>query len=287
MKNFQDKDFKLGIIGGGQLGRMLIQAGIDLNINFAILDPDENAPCKDLVSDFTHGDLKDYDSVVEFGKKCDLITIEIEHINVDALFELERMGKTIYPSPSLLKIVQDKGLQKQFYKDNNIPTSDFQIIDSTINVDSINFPAVHKLRKDGYDGKGVNILKSKEDYINSFREPSLLEDFIPFEKELAVIVARNPSGEIKTFPMVEMAFHPTANLVEFLFSPAEVTKEIENEASKIAISIAEKINLIGILAVELFLTKKGNYLSMKLLLDLTIAVIRLLKEISPLNISST
>lgn len=259
MKNFQHKDFRLGIIGGGQLGRMLIQAGIDLNINFSIVDPDENAPCRSLVDDFTLGSFKDYDTVIEFGKKCDLLTIEIEHINIDALFELEKMGKTIYPSPSLLKIVQDKGIQKQFYKDNGIPTSDFVIVDCKL-PENTKFPIVHKLRKDGYDGKGVNVLKSESDFETSFKEPSLLEAFVPFEKEIAVIVARNPKGEINTFPVVEMVFHPTANLVEYLFSPAQIDTESEQKADKIARKVADKINLVGILAVEMFLTKEGDIL---------------------------
>lgn len=259
MKNFQHKDFRLGIIGGGQLGRMLIQAGIDLNINFSILDSDENAPCRSLVDDFTLGSLKDYDTVIEFGKKCDLLTIEIEHINIDALFELEKMGKTIYPSPSLLKIVQDKGIQKQFYKDNGIPTSDFVIVDGKL-PENTKFPIVHKLRKDGYDGKGVNVLKSASDFESSFKEPSLLEAFVPFEKEIAVIVARNPKGEIKTFPVVEMVFHPTANLVEYLFSPAQIDAKAELKADEIARKVADKINLVGILAVEMFLTKDGEIL---------------------------
>lgn len=259
IQNFQNKNFKLGIIGGGQLGRMLIQAGIDLNINFAILDSDENAPCKKLVDDFTLGNLKDYKTVINFGQKCDLITIEIEHINVDALFELEKMGKTIYPSPSLLKIVQDKGLQKQFYKENNIPTSNFRLVEEIAN-EKIRFPVVHKLRKGGYDGKGVNILKSEIDLQNSFKEPSIIEDFVPFQKELAVIVARNNSGEINSFPVVEMVFHPTANLVEYLFSPAEISNEITTKAKKIAHQLAEKIELIGILAVEMFLTENNEIL---------------------------
>lgn len=259
MNNFQHKDFKLGIIGGGQLGRMLIQAGIDLNINFSILDPDVNAPCKSLVDDFTLGSLKDYNTVIEFGKKCDLLTIEIEHINIDALFELEKMGKTIYPSPSLLKIVQDKGIQKQFYKDNGIPTSDFVIVDGELPKNT-QFPIVHKLRKDGYDGKGVNVLKTASDFETSFTEPSLLEAFVPFEKEIAVIVARNPIGEIKTFPVVEMVFHPTANLVEYLISPAQINIVAEQKADNIARKIAEKIDLVGILAVEMFLTKEGEIL---------------------------
>lgn len=262
MKAFYDPQFKLGILGGGQLGRMLIQSGIDLNLQFSILDPDPNAPCKDLVSDFHCGDLKDYDTVVAFGEKCDLITIEIEHINIDALYALERMGKTVYPKPALLEIVQDKGLQKQFYAQNNIPTAPFELIKNLEEARTkiTQFPIVHKLRKDGYDGKGVHIIRTAEDIETAFDAPSLLEQMIPFEKEIAVIVARNPSGDVTTFPAVEMVFHPTANLVEYLFSPAQISDDIARKADNIATDIAQKLDLIGILAVEMFCTSEGDVL---------------------------
>lgn len=262
MKAFYNPQFTLGILGGGQLGRMLIQSGIDLNVSFSILDPDPNAPCKDLVADFDCGDLKDYDTVVTFGKKCDLITIEIEHINIDALYALERMGKTVYPKPALLEIVQDKGLQKQFYEQNRIPTAPFELVKNLEEVRAkiTQFPIVHKLRKDGYDGRGVHIIRAAKDIETAFDAPSLLEQMIPFEKEIAVMVARNPSGDVATFPAVEMVFHPTANLVEYLFSPAQISDDIALKADNIAIDIAQKLDLVGILAVEMFCTSEGEVL---------------------------
>ena len=262
MKNFQNKDFTLGIIGGGQLGRMLIQSGIDINVKMSVMDADPNAPCKSLISDFFVGSLLDKHSVVNFGKNCDVITYEIEHINVDGLFELEKMGKKVYPSAKILEIVQDKGLQKQFYIDNNIPTAPFELVNNLDELRSkdLKLPVVQKTRKGGYDGNGVNILRTTEDIKTTFDSPSLLEDMIPFEKEIAVIVSRNPSGDIKTFPAVEMVFHPTANLVDYLFSPAEINDSITKKANNIAVSLAEKLNLVGILAVEMFVTKEGEIL---------------------------
>jgi 5-(carboxyamino)imidazole ribonucleotide synthase len=262
MNHQVDLTTKLGILGGGQLGRMLIQEAVNFNIHIAVLDPSVNAPCADLANNFVVGNFNDYQTVLDFGKTVDVLTIEIEHVNIEALEELERLGKKIFPTPQALRTIQDKGLQKQFYKANNIPTAPFHLIDNA--EDALLFkekgPFMQKLRKGGYDGKGVTPLRTEAEFNAAFDAPSVLEEFVPFVKELAVIVARNESGALTTFPLVEMEFNPEANLVEFIFSPANVNVEIENNAKKIATDIANKLEHVGLLAIELFLTKDGNLL---------------------------
>jgi 5-(carboxyamino)imidazole ribonucleotide synthase len=257
-----DNTKKLGILGGGQLGRMLIQAAIDFNYKIKILDPDADAPCRYIAHEFVNGSLKDYETVMTFGADCDTITIEIENVNVDALEALEKQGKSIYPQPSVLKIIQDKRLQKQFYKDHSLPTADFILTENQDElINHLNFlPAVHKLGKEGYDGKGVQILRTASDLFKAFDKPSVLEKMIDFEKELAVIVARNADGEMKTFPVVEMVFHPEANLVEYLFAPAQISDEIAHKAEEVAKNVASSFGIVGLLAVEMFLTKDGEIL---------------------------
>lgn len=253
---------KLGILGGGQLGRMLIQDAVNFNIHISVLDPSVNAPCADLANNFVVGNFNDYQTVLEFGKTVDVLTIEIEHVNIEALEELERLGKKVFPTPQALRTIQDKGLQKQFYKANDIPTAPFHLIDNAEDVLLFKEkgPFMQKLRKGGYDGKGVTPLRTEAEFNAAFNAPSVLEEFVPFVKELAVIVARNESGEIATFPLVEMEFNPEANLVEFIFSPANVNVEIESNAKKIASDIANKLQHVGLLAIELFLTADGNLL---------------------------
>ena len=260
MTNLQS--LKIGILGGGQLGRMLLQKAVDFDLHFSVLDPDPEAPCRFLCNEFTTGSFTDFKTVYEFGKKCDLITIEIENVNVEALEKLEQEGKTIHPSPALIKIVQDKGLQKEFYKKNNFPTSDFVLVKSRDEIrQHINlFPIMHKSRKGGYDGKGVVALKTKEDINSAPDVAAVLEKFISFEKEISVIVARNKKGESKCFPVVDMSFNPEANLVEYLFSPSKISSQLESQATDLAIRIAESISLIGILAVEMFVTTEGKLL---------------------------
>jgi 5-(carboxyamino)imidazole ribonucleotide synthase len=247
---------RLGILGGGQLGRMLIQEAINYNISVSILDPDADAPCKNLCDRFEVGSLGDYETVFNWGKKLDLITIEIEKVNIEALEDLEKEGVVVYPQPRIIRLIQDKGLQKQFFKENNIPTAPFQIYNTKEQLLSsgLSFPFIQKLRKDGYDGKGVKKIVNASDLVDAFTAPSLVENFINFEKEIAVIVARNADGEIKTFPMVEMDFNPQANLVEFLISPSTYSFEIQQKAEDIAKHIAESLNIVGLLAVEMFLT---------------------------------
>jgi len=252
----------LGILGGGQLGRMAIQSAINYNLTIHILDPDAAAPCKDICKKFTQGDLKDFETVYAFGKECDVVTIEIEHVNTQALYKLQSEGIKVFPQPHIIELIQDKRTQKQFYKDNQIPTSDFVL---TANKEEVFahkdlLPAVHKLGKEGYDGRGVQLLKAASDMDKAFDAPGLLEKWIDFEKELAVIVARNERGELRTFPTVECAFHPVHNLVEFLFSPADVSPEIAEKASRVAIDVIQKLDMVGLLAVELFVTKSGEVL---------------------------
>jgi 5-(carboxyamino)imidazole ribonucleotide synthase len=234
MNHTIDLTTKLGILGGGQLGRMLIQEAVNFNIHISVLDPSSNAPCAALANSFVVGNFNDYQTVLDFGKKVDVLTIEIEHVNIEALEELERLGKKVFPTPQALRTIQDKGLQKQFYKENNIPTAPFHLIENA--ADALLFkekgPFMQKLRKGGYDGKGVTPLRTEAEFNAAFDAPSVLEEFVPFVKELAVIVARNERGEIATFPLVEMEFNPEANLVEFIFSPANVNVEIENTAKK-------------------------------------------------------
>ncbi|WP_140937503.1 5-(carboxyamino)imidazole ribonucleotide synthase [Sphingobacterium lumbrici] len=260
------KDFygelQLGILGGGQLGRMLIQEAINYNVNVHVLDPDKNAPCRKLCNQFECGSLSDYQTVYKFGKGLDMITIEIEKVNVDALEKLEEEGVLVYPQSRVIRLIQDKGMQKQFFKQNNIPTSPFQLISNkeALANAQLQFPYIQKLRKDGYDGKGVKKILSVDDLDNAFEEPSIIEEIVDFEKEIAVIVARNDRGDISTFPMVEMEFNPQANLVEFLISPSTYSFEIQQQAEDIAKKIANDLQIVGLLAVEMFLTKTGEIL---------------------------
>ncbi|MES2875078.1 MAG: 5-(carboxyamino)imidazole ribonucleotide synthase [Bacteroidota bacterium] len=261
MKSFYG-DLKLGILGGGQLGRMLIQESINFNVTTHVLDPDPEAPCKDLCKKFVQGSLTDYKTVYDFGKELDLLTIEIEKVNVDALEQLENEGVTVYPQSRVIRLIQDKGVQKQFFKENDIPSAPFRLLQNKAELLDSNFayPFIQKLRKDGYDGRGVQVMNSESDMLKAFDAPSLIEDWVDFEKEIAVIVARNENGDIKTFPCVEMEFNPEANLVEFLISPSSLPEEVLKTANELAIKIAQDIKIVGILAVEMFLTKAGEVL---------------------------
>lgn len=260
------KDFygelKLGILGGGQLGRMLIQEAINFNVNVHVLDPDKNAPCRNLSNQFVHGPLDDFDTVYAFGKGLDMITIEIEKVNVDALEKLEEEGVVVYPQSRVIRLIQDKGLQKQFFKQNDIPTAPFQLMSSKENLANatIPLPYIQKLRKDGYDGRGVKKIVNESDIKTAFEAPSLVEQWIDFEKELAIIVSRNDNGDVAVFPCVEMEFNPEANLVEFLISPSTLPFEIQQRAELLAKKIAEDLQIVGLLAVELFLTRDGQLL---------------------------
>ena len=261
MKTWYGKDFKLGVLGAGQLGRMLIQEAINWNVHIYTLDSDPEAPCAKISHEFTIGSITDYETVLNFGKDKNLITVEIENVNIEALEELEKSGVAVYPQPRVLRIIRDKGIQKQFYADNGIPTANFRLIDANeIELHKDFLPFAQKLRTGGYDGKGVQIMQSEVDFQNAFDAPTVLEKFVDFEKELAVIVARNKNGQVISYQTVECEFNPQANLVEFLFSPAEISPEIEKEAQGMAVDIIQKLDMVGILAVEFFLTKEGELL---------------------------
>ena len=239
---------------------MLIQSGIDFNFNFRILDPDENAPCK-LLAPFTHGKLTDYDTVMKFGAQCDIITIEIENVNTQALRDLAKQEKKVFPQPEVIELIQDKRVQKTFYQENGIPTADFILTENKADVfKHAKLPMVNKLGKEGYDGRGVQLLRTQADLQKAFDKPGLLEELVDFEKEISVIVARNEKGDVKTFPPVEMVFHPEHNLVEYLFAPAQLSGNIADKAYEIAKKIIQKLDMVGLLAVEMFVTKSGEVL---------------------------
>jgi 5-(carboxyamino)imidazole ribonucleotide synthase len=255
-------NLKIGMLGGGQLGRMLLQKAVDYSLYFRVLDPDPAAPCRYLAEEFVTGSFNDFDTVYSFGRGCDLITIEIEHVNVKALEQLEKEGVKVFPQPAIIQLVQDKGEQKKFFRDNNIPTAAFRLIgdrEDLLRLKPVT-PAIQKLRKGGYDGKGVKRLNNTADAENAFDAPSVIEEVVPFQKEISVIVARNRKGECRCFPSVEMDFNAEANLVEFLQAPADISPETEEMARELALRVANGLSIVGVLAVEMFLTNDGNLL---------------------------
>ena len=258
----QISDLKLGVLGGGQLGRMLIQEAINYNLTTLVLDPDTNAPCKHIANYFECGSITDFDTVYNFGKKADIITIEIEKVNIEALDQLEKEGKQVYPQARVIRLIQDKGVQKQFFKENDIPTAAFQLANTKEDIlnSDFAFPYMLKQRRDGYDGKGVMKINNIAEIENAFDAPCLIEQLVDFEKEIAVIVSRNPNGDVKTFPMVEMEFNAEANLVEFLISPSTYPDSVQERAETIAKKIAAALNITGLLAVEMFVTHNGDIL---------------------------
>ena len=259
-------DFKLGILGGGQLGKMLLRECAKFDIYTIVLDPSKDAPCSKIASEFFVGDLMDYDTVLSFGEKADIITIEIENVNADALRELESLGKKVYPSSANIKTIQNKGVQKQFYKENNLPTSDFNIYSSTDLIEKdlltkkINYPFVWKSAQFGYDGKGVKIVENEIQLKELPNLECIVEEKIKIQKELSVIVARNESNEESSFPIVEMDFNDQSNLVERVICPANIPDSIEENAIKIAINVSRSLNNVGLLAIEMFLTNDNRIL---------------------------
>lgn len=257
---------KIGIIGGGQLGKMILDETNKIDLELSILDPNKDSPCKNLTKNFIQGDFNDFYTVLNFGLAHDIISYEIEHINVDALEELVSRGIEVQPSPEILKIIQDKNLQKSFFKENNFPTSDFSYFNSkndllnSFKKSNLSFPCVWKKTRFGYDGFGVKILNTKNDFSKLPDAEMIIEDLIEFKKELSVIVAVNKKGEIKAYETVEMEFNPDSNQVEFVISPANISENINRNAKKIAYELAKKLNLIGLLAVEMFLTNDDKIL---------------------------
>ena len=263
-KPIKNQDFKFGILGGGQLGKMICQATSRWQLQTHVLDTSPDFPAGTMCTSFTSGNFKDREDVINFGKNMDAVTIEIESVNSDGLRELEAQGVTVHPSPAALDIIKDKGLQKQFYIDNGLPTSSFALYDNKLEIGeqlksgSLTFPFVIKARRDGYDGRGVSIIRDQSDFDNCFDAPSLVEPKLDIEMEVSVVVARNTQGEVKSFPPVGMEFHPTANLVEFLFCPTGIGPALEAEAIQIAQAAIEAFDVCGLLAVEMFVTTSGD-----------------------------
>lgn len=257
----------LGILGGGQLGLMMIRPCIDLGVEVSFLDPNPNCSVQPFTSNLTVGDFSNYDDVLAFGRTVDVITVEIEHVNVEALEQLEKEGKDVNPSSKLLRIIQDKGLQKQFYVDSNIVSPDFTLIEDKAALlkyvqtkSPSGLPIVQKMRTGGYDGQGVQILKTESDLEKAFDQPSVLEALVDLEMEIGIMVARNAKGEVQVFPPVSMDFDPELNLVKYVVSPAAIDEDLSNKCVQLSKAVAEKFELVGIMAVELFITKKGDVL---------------------------
>ncbi len=264
--NYFSSDFKLGILGGGQLGKMLLYNTRKFDIYTCVLDASEAAPCKIACDAFHLGDLMDYDAVYNFGRQVDVLTIEIENVNVDALETLEKEGVKVYPASDTLRTIQNKATQKLFYVDNGLPTAPFtrfaylSEIEDAIANGGLELPFVWKAAQFGYDGNGVKVVRKVSDLENLPKGECIAEALVPFKNELAVIVARNASGAIKTFPVVEMEFHPEANQVEYVICPARISDEVANKARAVALNVSKAFNHVGLLAVEMFQTKEDNIL---------------------------
>jgi 5-(carboxyamino)imidazole ribonucleotide synthase len=264
--NYFSSDFKLGILGGGQLGKMLLTETRKFDIQTFVLEPNDEAPARLSCNEFFKGSLMDFDTVYQFGKKVDVLTIEIENVNLEALDQLEKEGLAIYPSPKTLRLIQNKGKQKDYYVANDIPTSPHQrLVDLTdlrgaLATDKLHFPFVWKCAQFGYDGNGVKICRSASDLMQLPDVECIAEEMVPFKNELAVIVARSVSGEVKTYPVVEMEFHPEANQVEYVICPARINEKVAQKATEIALKVSAAFNHVGLLAVELFQTEDDEIL---------------------------
>lgn len=261
MMNFFSTNKKLGILGGGQLGKMILYTTRKWDIYTFVMDPKADAPARLACDQFVVGDLMNFDSVINFGSKLDILTIEIENVNVKALYELEKKGVKVYPQPSVLEVIQNKSKQKNFYKKKNIPTSNFKTfsniesLKNSVAKGNLSYPFVWKAASMGYDGYGVSVIKNNKDLESLNDCECIIEDLVSIKSELSVIVARRINGEVKTFPVVEMEFHPNSNQVEFVICPARISSRIRLKAEKLAIEVSEKFKHIGILAVEMFLTE--------------------------------
>lgn len=264
--NYFSSDFKLGILGGGQLGKMLLYDTRRFDIHTVVMDPSAEAPCRIACNEFIQGDLMDFEAVYKFGKKVDLLTIEIENVNLEALEKLEQEGLKIYPSPKTLKRIQNKAVQKLFYTDNNIPTAPYTRfayaaeIETAISNESLRFPFVWKSARFGYDGQGVKVVRTWSDLEGLPAQECIAEEMINFKNELAVIVARDVNGKVKTYPVVEMEFHPEANQVEYVICPARISEEVAKKAQLIALKVSQAYEHVGLLAVEMFQTQNDEIL---------------------------
>ena len=257
--HFFSSKFKIGILGGGQLGKMLLFDSRRYDLHTKVMDPSNKAPCSNIADEFIVGNLNDYNDVINFGKLVDIITIEIENVNTDALEYLEKIGKKVYPPSKAIKIIQNKCEQKIFYKSNNLPTSAFTNYQNLANLKedlgkgNLKFPFVWKSAKFGYDGKGVKIIGNHNDLKSINDSPCLVEEKVSIKKEISVIVSRNVDGKMKCFPVVEMEFNDNSNLVEYVMCPANISEEISTHAYEIAQKISQKLEMVGLLAVELFI----------------------------------
>ncbi|PHN94352.1 5-(carboxyamino)imidazole ribonucleotide synthase [Maribacter sp. 6B07] len=264
--NYFSSDFKLGILGGGQLGKMMLYETRKWDVFTKVLDASADAPSRMSCNEFVQGSLLDFDTVYNFGKDVDILTIEIENVNLDALEKLEDEGVKVYPQPKALRIIQNKAKQKLFYVDNNIPTADFQRfaylseIEDSVGNGGLKFPFVWKVAQFGYDGQGVKVVRSLADLEGLPTGECIAETMVPFKNELAVIVSRNAEGDIKTYPVVEMEFHPEANQVEYVICPARIDDKVADKARALALKVADKIGLTGLLAVEMFQTEDDEIL---------------------------
>ncbi|MEZ4795756.1 MAG: 5-(carboxyamino)imidazole ribonucleotide synthase [Flavobacteriaceae bacterium] len=265
-KNYFSSSFKLGILGGGQLGKMMLNETRKFDIHTCVLDPSNEAPCKIACNEFYQGDLMDFETVYNFGKNVNVLTIEIENVNVDALEKLEKEGIEVYPSSKTLRTIQNKAKQKLFYVDHNLPTAPFSRfaykdeILTAIEHETLDFPFVWKSAQFGYDGNGVKIVRTHSDLDDLPNVECITEKLIPFKNELSVIVARNVEGKVKVFPVVEMEFHPEANQVEYVICPARISKEVALKAELVALKTSAAFNHVGLLAVEMFQTENNNIL---------------------------
>ena len=264
--NYFSSDFKLGILGGCQLCKMILYNTRKFDIYTCVIDPSPEAPARLACDEFTVGDLLDYDTVINFGITVDVLTIEIENVNVDALETLEDEGITVYPSAKTLRTIQNKAHQKLFYRDHNIPTADFSRfahtseINDAVDNGGLSYPFVWKSARFGYDGQGVKVVRRYTDLIDLPNVECIAEDLIPFKNELAVIVARNAKGHLKTYPVVEMEFHPDANQVEYVICPARIPETIAKKAELVALKTAAAFEHVGLLAVEMFQTEDDEIL---------------------------
>jgi len=262
--NYFSSDFKLGILGGGQLGKMLLFDTRKFDIQTYVLDPSNEAPSKIACDKFFQGDLMDFDTVYNFGKQVDILTFEIELVNLEALTKLEEEGLKVYPSPKTLQQIQNKGTQKDFYSENNIPTAAYERFEDLKSLvvemldSKLKMPFVWKCTQFGYDGNGVKIIRDISDLDDLPNVECIAEEMVPFKNELAVIVCRNPSGDMKTYPVVEMEFHPEANQVEYVICPARIDDHVAEKARAIALQVSEKFNHVGLLAVEMFQTEDDD-----------------------------
>jgi 5-(carboxyamino)imidazole ribonucleotide synthase len=257
-----NKPLRIGILGGGQLGRMLLQSAANYHVETFVLETGHHPPASSLCQHFIEGDIKNFDAVYAFGKKADVLTIEIENVNLEALFKLEEEGLRIFPRPHALRIIKDKGLQKEFYGKHGIPTADFHLADDNKQLhDFVSFfPVAQKLRHGGYDGKGVEILRIPSDITKAFDAPSVIEKLVAIKKEISVIVAKNESGREAVYPPVEMVFNSRYNLVDYLISPADIDDKTAHRAQQIALDVMNALNSPGIFAVEMFLDTDNNIL---------------------------